>query len=497
MTLARARVTRPAGRQKGNRLLEYRRVSKGREEMISPEIQQHANESWASREGKVIVGVHEDLDNTGRDFAKRKIAEMIETIRRGEADGIVVYKVSRWGRNLTDSLINIRALEEAGGYIASSTENLGEIDTPHGRFSLNILLVIAELQSDQIRESWIDSQWQRISRGLPANGKPRFGYTYDKENQRFDPNPTTISWLKRAYEDYVTGRPLGRVVVEMQEKGIKGTSGANITESGLLFILDSGFGAGRIIIGARRGKARKQDPIYLSGAQEPCISEETWEAYLAKRSKPIAPRDGNPTSPISRLVYCASCGRRLARTSDGNKVTWACRKTRYNSGVACANKVSMYEHLILPHVRQWLVDHANGVGFDEAAEVALAINNAKADLAALLGEEQELRTASLNVEDRLNRGKISEADADVLKGRYTRELAECRARITKARKTADGVAVPMPEQFDVLVELWDEWEAGRLDLGQFNSALSEIIGKVVIHAKDAAQRVQVVPRWHA
>src|SRR5258707_1276595 len=103
----------PVGRKAelvDNRVYSYIRVSKLREEMISPENQRDHNTRVAAREGLVIIDHIEDLDESGRDFAKRKIDWIIGEVAAGRAGGVIVWKYSRWGRNLLDSLSRIRDL---------------------------------------------------------------------------------------------------------------------------------------------------------------------------------------------------------------------------------------------------------------------------------------------------------------------------------------------------------------------------------------------------
>ena len=87
-------------------MLVYIRVSKignRQDTLISDEIQEDVCSKWAEREGLTIVGEPiTDLNKTGREMTKRQIKSSIERVRRGEADGIVVWKISRWGRNLVE-----------------------------------------------------------------------------------------------------------------------------------------------------------------------------------------------------------------------------------------------------------------------------------------------------------------------------------------------------------------------------------------------------------
>jgi site-specific DNA recombinase len=459
-----ARPQRPTAQRRGRKVYEYIRVSTAREEMISPELQHQHNLQAAAREGLEIVETVYDLDLSGRDFAKRKVSAMVKGIKESVADGILVWKYSRWGRNLTDSLTNIRDLQDAGGYIVSSTEP-GDVETPHGKFSLHMLLVIAELQSDQIKESWLDSQWNRIAQGLPVNGKPRFGYTYDKSERKYTPDPLTAPWLAKAYQHYIQGLPLSKVVAEMTAAGIRGTGGQPLVHTSMLFILDSGFGAGKIVVNARRGRASTGDPVYYEGAHKAVITEEEWNRYLSLRGKRRKARNVNPTSRFSGLMRCGTCGRTLIRYLDENRKAWGCRNTAFNSTMPCAARVSIREGKVEKAVLSWLVDNVEGSGYDEAAAL----------------------------EDRLLRGRISEPQADLLRSEYETELAENRRNQAGVADRAALPPVPTPEMMEALLDLW-----GREDMEDIvNVALSKAIRTVKVYPVTASTRIRVIPAWES
>ena len=195
----------------GRRVYVYIRVSKGREDMISPAVQEMQCRRAAEQQGLVVVQVVADLDHSGRDFVRRQVAWMIDGVRHGQADGVLVWKCSRWGRNFTESLQNLKALQTAGGVLISATEPFGEMHTPTGKFAIAQMLLIADLQSEQISESWKDAQENRRQHGLPADGQPRFGYIYSRTDRRYDVDPDSGSWLRWSYEAIVAGRPPGLV----------------------------------------------------------------------------------------------------------------------------------------------------------------------------------------------------------------------------------------------------------------------------------------------
>src|SRR6266536_1777990 len=187
---------------RGKRFIVYIRVSmvgdRG-DDLISDDVQLAECKRWAAREDAEIIGEPViDLDETGRSFDKRKILKVLDRIKAGEADGVLLWKVSRFGRNLIDSLLNIRALRKQGGLIASASENLDDIESAMGKFSLTQMLAIAELQSDMIGETWTNIHDYRRERGLPHTGGPRFGYDWHKGEKNpskvYTPSAVTGPW---------------------------------------------------------------------------------------------------------------------------------------------------------------------------------------------------------------------------------------------------------------------------------------------------------------
>lgn len=72
------------------------RVSAKREEMISPELQAHEQDTYAGRHGIRIVERVEDLDLSGREFARRSVDYIVEGIKEGRWNTVLLRKWSRW-----------------------------------------------------------------------------------------------------------------------------------------------------------------------------------------------------------------------------------------------------------------------------------------------------------------------------------------------------------------------------------------------------------------
>jgi site-specific DNA recombinase len=150
----------------------YIRISTWKEEKISPELQQAAIEAWALRNRRRIIEWVPDLDDTGRNF-KRKIMRAISLVEQGAARGIAVWKYSRFGRSRDGISLNLKRLEDAGGQLASATEDV-DARTATGRLQRGILFEFAVYESDVRGEGWRETHdhGRSSSTSTPTGGAP-------------------------------------------------------------------------------------------------------------------------------------------------------------------------------------------------------------------------------------------------------------------------------------------------------------------------------------
>src|SRR5262249_10769464 len=149
--------------------LAYVRVSKEREDMISPDLQLRAINAFAEREGFAVVEVIEDLDLSGTEFDNRSVGRAVDGIRSGAWRAVLLWKWSRWGRNLELSLTYLGLVEEAGGVVRAATEDI-DASTAVGHLSRNLSLLLADFESKQKSETWREVQARRLANGRPHGG---------------------------------------------------------------------------------------------------------------------------------------------------------------------------------------------------------------------------------------------------------------------------------------------------------------------------------------
>lgn len=77
--------------------------------------------------------------------------KLLEAARRREIDGVLVWRLDRWGRSVTDLLATLQELEHLGVGFVSLTEAL-DLTTPAGRAMAGLLAVFAEFEREILRD---------------------------------------------------------------------------------------------------------------------------------------------------------------------------------------------------------------------------------------------------------------------------------------------------------------------------------------------------------
>jgi DNA invertase Pin-like site-specific DNA recombinase len=125
----------------------YARVSTNDQQTLA--MQNRAMREYAARRGWTIVMQVREV-NSGA--AKREARERIlEAARRREIDVVLVWRLDRWGRSVTDLLITLQELEHLGVGFVSLTEAL-DLTTPAGRAMAGLLAIFAEFEREILRE---------------------------------------------------------------------------------------------------------------------------------------------------------------------------------------------------------------------------------------------------------------------------------------------------------------------------------------------------------
>jgi putative DNA-invertase from lambdoid prophage Rac len=125
----------------------YARVSTNDQQTLP--MQSRAMREYAARRGWTIAL---QVREVGSGAAKREARERIlEAARRRDIDVVLVWRLDRWGRSVTDLLATLQELEHLDVGFVSLTEAL-DLTTPAGRAMAGLLAIFAEFEREILRE---------------------------------------------------------------------------------------------------------------------------------------------------------------------------------------------------------------------------------------------------------------------------------------------------------------------------------------------------------
>ncbi|MHB1262151.1 MAG: recombinase family protein [Thermoplasmatota archaeon] len=131
---------------------------------------------YAKAQGWTVAGEYIDEGHSGRTTKRPQYTRMMAEIEGW--DTLLVLKMDRIHRNSRNFMAMMDHLRKKGREFASVTESL-DTSTAMGRFVMDIIQRIAQLESDQIGERTFTGMEEKARQGGGSLGKPApFGYRY-------------------------------------------------------------------------------------------------------------------------------------------------------------------------------------------------------------------------------------------------------------------------------------------------------------------------------
>lgn len=450
--------------------------------MISPELQLAAIEQHCESSGYQIIETITDLDMTGRFWKRRQVERAIGMIEAGQADILVVWKVSRVSRNRKDWAIAVDRVEGIGGRLESATEPM-DTTTSSGRFARGMLAELAAFESERMGEQWKEAHSRRVKAGVPANGKPRFGYQYSKESG-FTPDPVTGPVLAELYRRYLSGQSVYALVKWLNEGPTRPVSGYGVSADGLWSdrtvrrMLDQGFGAGYITHHGERHP----------GVHEPVITPDEWTEYLTRReARRVYRRSERSSYLFSGMIRCA-CGSAMHAGLFG-----ADKSPKYRCSGASNKRTHTGGYVMTSTVEKDFLCWLEGIAVNVDVEANL-LAQVEVQTARALDARGHLKSELAKLGGRMDQLTNKMLDGTIPEDTYRRlrdELAVRRGELETSLRDAEVVAARPPAS--LVPELLGNWAILPVDVKR--DLVSRLITHVEVEPGRPRARVTVHARW--
>lgn len=255
-------------------------------------------EAYCRMKGVSAFKRYVDGGFSGSNLSRPAMGELIEKIRTGEVERVVVYKLDRLSRSQKDTLYLIEDVFLPHGVdFVSINENI-DTGSPYGRAMIGILSAFAQLERENIFLRTRMGMVERVKQGYwPGGGKIPFGYDYDAQKGVLVPN-SDADTVREIYERYLEGQSTGRIARDL---GLK-------YEHLVKQILRRESNTGVIVY---------KDAVY-PGRHEPLVDRETFDRAQRRLCAPNRPRAAEGGKLLTGLLVCGHCGAKMRYQKWGN-----------------------------------------------------------------------------------------------------------------------------------------------------------------------------------
>ncbi len=237
-------------------------------------IKSQTHEGWS-----LVKKHYDDGGYSGGNMDRPGLRALMEDISQKRVDVIVVYKIDRLTRSLSDFA---RLADEFDAYGVSFVSVTQQFNTTNsmGRLMLNVLLSFAQFEREVTGERIRDKIAASKKKGMWMGGMPPLGY--DVKDRGLVINPDEAETVRTLFALYLEHGSIAKVKWEARKLGIvskKREFETGRTRGGI------SMGVGHLYKLIQNpiyaGKVRHGDALY-EGQHDAIIDTETWDTVQAK-----------------------------------------------------------------------------------------------------------------------------------------------------------------------------------------------------------------------
>ena len=336
-----------AQKKKKLKCYTYIRVSTSMQvEGYSLEAQRERLNRFADYQGMEVVREYCDAGRSGKNITGRpEFTQMLRDIA-DDRDGvsyILVFKLSRFGRNAADVLNSLQYIQDYGANLICVEDGI-DSSKDSGKLTITVLSAVAEIERENILVQTMEGRKQKAREGKWNGGLAPFGYRLDKEKGELVVDPDEAEIVKVIYDKFINSDMGADAICNyLNDHGyVKNRSRdfelSYFTRGLIMKVLDNPVYLGKIAYGKsttekvkgtrdqyRRVKADKY--LLADGRHDAIIDEDTWNKARAKREETGVKwnkvHDLDHEHLLAGILKCPICGASLAGTV---------RRKKYPSG---------------------------------------------------------------------------------------------------------------------------------------------------------------------
>ena len=326
-----------------------------------------------------IAGEYEDAGKSGKSIEGRiAFNQMMDDIKSGkdEVSYVLVFKLSRFGRNAADVLATLQVMQDLGVNLICVEDGI-DSSKDAGKLMISVLSAVAEIERENIRVQTMEGRMQKAREGKWNDGFAPYGYSLI--DGKLEVNEEEAVAIRMIFDQYVnTDLGANGIAKYLENHGIHKIARQNgknpLFDAALIRrIIQNPVYSGKISYGRRRTEkvhgtrneyrqVKKDDYLLVDGLHEALVSEEVWEqaqvkvAVQAKKYEKVNRDKREKIHLLSGILKCPVCGagmygnKSIKKRKDGSNYKdfyyYGCKHRNMTRGHKCDYKKQVHEEML-------------------------------------------------------------------------------------------------------------------------------------------------------
>jgi len=387
----------------------------------SLEAQKERLMKFAEFQDMEVVREYCDAGKSGKSITGRpEFQRMLQDVAEADdgVDFILVFKLSRFGRNAADVLNSLQYIQDYGVNLICVEDGI-DSSKDSGKLTITVLSAVAEIERENILVQTMEGRKQKAREGKWNGGQAPFGYELDTKNSSLVVNPEEAEIVRIIFEKFAyTDMGAESICNYLNQRGytkkkVKRQEVSYFVRTSVLRILDNPVYIGKIAYGQRtlekvKGtrdeyrRVAKDDYLLAEGRHEAIVDMETWEAVRYKRKKTgvkfVKTHSLEHEHILTGLIRCPLCGHGMSGTVQRrkNKKTgeykdtfyYRCHHRKKVDGKICGYKPMLNQNVFNAEVEECIRYMVSGDEFKDYVQKKL---EEKVDVSSLEEEKKQYK----------------------------------------------------------------------------------------------------------
>ena len=327
--------------------------------------------AYAKQRGLFIAKEYAEIVSGDTIAARPQMQQLLEDVKSGLYDGVIVNDVDRLGRGDSIDQEIIKYTFAAANCLIITPHRDIDPSSPTDQDTLDFGMFLARFEYRKIKQRMQEGRARSVASGNWIQSIAPYGYARKHENGRIFlvPDPDEAPIVKMIYDMRINDNIGGYAIAsKLNAMGIHSRKNMTFSHIVINHILANPVYTGQLVYGLTKNvqivnsdgtrsviQKKTSNPIIIENAHEAIISKEVFEQAQRKLSPPPINVGHKMANPLCSLVYCSFCGKSLKMyKSEGKTMMLKC----WTPGCKTSGKALSYvENAIMETLRTWCAQY--------------------------------------------------------------------------------------------------------------------------------------------